>query len=456
MVSAIESLAQDFDGYSSTWEDVDVRKRVPIDEALECVESEVGLEVRAAILTTEHLALGRRYREFVLNHVDESYYRTGDALVGYAIAQCDLVEALRQAYFLRSKYVHQVLELPDELTLPHGHAEVSYVDRQPTLTFQGLARLTRHVIRSFIDQSTELDREIYDYRLERAGVVEMPLAPEYWVANPLGSASESRKRLEGFIVQLAAIETRSEGAQLTDLRPVLLEIERLIPQASKNDLPAMAALHILFNINVPEECRTPNARISQSCADLELRIQEKDEQIRSLEEKHAHARDAMEHYRSAIKEQREQDQRRHETQLQQLQHETLQLQQTLMVRQDELTRLNRDNERLLGEARQQSKLALQSQDAIKQPEGDLGLANMATARAEGAKEMLQEQFTAVRRSNEMLSTEVTELRANAVVLGEELSEANKALETYRSQQANVATRPERPQGESGREGDDSV
>ncbi len=258
MVSAIESLAQDFDGYSSTWEDVDVRKRVPIDEALECVESEVGLEVRAAILTTEHLALGRRYREFVLSHVDESYYRTGDALVGYAIAQCDLVEALRQAYFLRSKYVHQVLELPDELTLPHGHAEVSYVDRQPTLTFQGLARLTRHVIRSFIHQSTKLDREIYDYRLERAGVVVMPLAPEYWVANPLGSASESRKRLEGFIVQLAAIETRSEGAQLTDLRPVLLEIERLIPQASKNDLPAMAALHLLFNISVPEECRTPN------------------------------------------------------------------------------------------------------------------------------------------------------------------------------------------------------
>ncbi|MBJ2290564.1 DNA-binding protein [Pseudomonas sp. MF5691] len=182
---------------------------------------------------------------------------------------------------------------------------------------------------------------------------------------------------------------------------------------------------------------TRNARISQSCADLELRIQEKDEQVRSLEEKHAHARDAMEHYRSAIKEQREQDQRRHETQLQQMQQETLQLQQTLMVRQDELTRLNRDNERLLGEARQQSKLALQSQDAVKQLEGDLGLANMATARAEGAKEMLQEQFTAVRSSNEMLSAEVTELRAKAAALGEELSAANMALETCRSQRPDT-------------------
>lgn len=131
-----------------------------------------------------------------------------------------------------------------------------------------------------------------------------------------------------------------------------------------------------------------NARLSQSCADFELRVQEKEELVRSLEEKHAHARDAMEHYRNAIKEQREQDQRRHETQLQQLQYESLQLQQTLMVRQDEQSRLIRDNERLLGEARQNNKLLHQTQDSLRRLEGDLGIANMAAARAEGAKEML--------------------------------------------------------------------
>ena len=188
---------------------------------------------------------------------------------------------------------------------------------------------------------------------------------------------------------------------------------------------------------------TRNARISQSCADLELRIQEKDEQVRSLEEKHAHSRDALEHYRFAIKDQREQDQRRYETQLQQLQQESLKLQQILMVRQDELTRLNRDNERLLGEARQQSKLALQSQDAIKRLEGDLGVANIATARAEGAKEMLQEQFTGVKRTNEMLSTEVAELRGNVTVLSEELAAAYKALETIRIQQPDTPMNNER-------------
>lgn len=103
------------------------------------------------------------------------------------------------------------------------------------------------------------------------------------------------------------------------------------------------------------------ARALQATQDLQARLEDRDGQIRSLEEKHQHARDALDHYRQASKEQREQDQRRHETQLQQVQMELRQTQQSLMVKQDELTRLHRDNERLLTEAaqlqREQERLA---------------------------------------------------------------------------------------------------
>jgi len=97
--------------------------------------------------------------------------------------------------------------------------------------------------------------------------------------------------------------------------------------------------------------QTLNAGLNQALIDFELRLKDKDEQIRSLEEKHLHARDALEHYRSAIKEQREQEQRRHEGQLQQVQMELRQAQQSALVRQDEITQLHRDNERLLTENR---------------------------------------------------------------------------------------------------------
>jgi chromosome segregation ATPase len=96
---------------------------------------------------------------------------------------------------------------------------------------------------------------------------------------------------------------------------------------------------------------TTNARLQQAHLDLGIRLQDKDGQIRSLEEKHLHARDALEHYRNSIKEQRDQEQRRHEGQLQQVQMELRQAQQAAMVRQEEITQLNRDNERLLSETR---------------------------------------------------------------------------------------------------------
>jgi hypothetical protein len=90
-------------------------------------------------------------------------------------------------------------------------------------------------------------------------------------------------------------------------------------------------------------------RFDVAHADLKERLLENDGHIRSLEEKHAHARDALEHYRQSIKEQRDQDQRRHEQQVQQLQAEIRQLQQDQAVKRDEVTRLNREGAKLVAE-----------------------------------------------------------------------------------------------------------
>lgn len=97
--------------------------------------------------------------------------------------------------------------------------------------------------------------------------------------------------------------------------------------------------------------RNENTRLTQANSDQESRLLDKQAQIHSLEEKHQHARDALEHYRNSIREQREQEQQRHEGQVQQLQMELRQAQQSLSIRQEDITQLNRDNERLLVEAR---------------------------------------------------------------------------------------------------------
>ncbi|MGW8466880.1 DNA-binding protein [Pseudomonas sp. CLCA07] len=168
---------------------------------------------------------------------------------------------------------------------------------------------------------------------------------------------------------------------------------------------------------------TRNARLSQSCADLGVRVHEKDEQIRSLEEKHSHARDALEHYRSAVKDQRDQEQRRHEGQVQQVQVELRQLQQTLMLKQDELTRLNRDNERLLSEARQQSKVVATQEDAALRLTGEITAMKTAVAKAVGAKEAFQEQLGTSRAESKRLEEDLAQASA-------QLAEAQRLSEQY--------------------------
>lgn len=178
---------------------------------------------------------------------------------------------------------------------------------------------------------------------------------------------------------------------------------------------------------------TRNARISQNCLDLELRIREKDEQIQSLEEKHRHARDAIEHYRHAVKEQREQEQRRHESQIQQVQQELSQLQQIQAIKQDELTRLNRDNERLLSEARQHAKAAAVQEDSINRLSGEIGKLKMSAAKTEGAKEMLKEQ--------------IAHLRADAKRQIEKIASANEQAADARRLLEETQAEVQRLQGE---------
>ncbi|TNF83831.1 integrase [Pseudomonas sp. ICMP22404] len=141
---------------------------------------------------------------------------------------------------------------------------------------------------------------------------------------------------------------------------------------------------------------TRNARLSQRCTDLESLVAEKDKHLQSLEEKHVQARGALEHYRGAAKEQRNQDQRRHESQLHEMQVEQRKLRETIAVKQDDLTRLNRDNERLLGEARQQTK-ALHTQEALVQSlNAQIEALRQGEAKTAGLTEHLMEQISALR------------------------------------------------------------
>lgn len=187
--------------------------------------------------------------------------------------------------------------------------------------------------------------------------------------------------------------------------------------------------------------QTRNAGLSQACSDYELRINDKDEQIRSLEEKHLHARDALEHYRNAIKEQREQEQRRHEGQLQQVQAELRQAQQSAMVRQDEITQLHRDNERLLIEHRVTARELTALQEQSRKDQARLLKLTEQVSLIDSERTLLQERLRVAALENQSRQEALGEQQQANKTLELELIKAQASVEALRLAAA-VAAAPE--------------
>jgi len=235
--------------------------------------------------------------------------------------------------------------------------------------------------------------------------------------------------------------------QRKDLETRLHEAEQANTQLQQHyELQSLAlaqeseALHSTRSMLQTEQTR--NAGLNQALADFELRLQDKDEQIRSLEEKHLHARDALEHYRNAVKEQREQEHSRHESQVQQLQMELRQAQQSALVRQDEITQLHRDNERLLTENRGTLRELSSLQEQLKQSNSRQDQLLEQANRVDGERTLLQERLRVALLESQSLKQNVDEQLQINKSLEIELVKAQAELEESERLAAAVATAPD--------------
>jgi chromosome segregation ATPase len=159
-------------------------------------------------------------------------------------------------------------------------------------------------------------------------------------------------------------------------------------------------------------------RLTQQTHDLTERLTEHDGFRRSLEEKLQHAHEALEHYRTASREQREQEARRHEQQVQQLQAELRLANQTLIVKQNEITQLNKDNARLVAEAGAATRRQREEHAHGEQLQSALNRALADHARAEAERDALQTvgrsqaaELTQAREARESLNADLTKLAA---------------------------------------------
>lgn len=169
--------------------------------------------------------------------------------------------------------------------------------------------------------------------------------------------------------------------------------------------------------------------------DLQERLAIEERHRQSLEEKHQHAHQALEHFRQASKEQREQEQRKHEQQVQYFQMELKKINEVLTAKQHEAIHAQQEGVRLLGElSRAQSDLH-QSQETVRKLnplKNELSLAQRRVAEL-GEKLVAQEAATLhIQESNENLKTKVEDLQGKNQQLELDLTAA-KASSTAQEQ-----------------------
>ncbi|MEI7296246.1 hypothetical protein WCQ02_29235 [Paraburkholderia tropica] len=270
-VAAIESLVQKFRGTAPVWEDLDQRKRTPVDEALKDADSDVANAVRSAILSGEHVALGRRFREFTLDHVGDRFFRDEAAKSLCPPGKSDLTIALKNAYDIRSGYIHTLKAIPGLLASPHTLAEVTHIDGSPHLTFEGLARVARSVIHKFIQRAPRSEREEYDYQKDFPNMLRMPWAPSMWIRNEGNLTADSAYTyLNGFLHEVEQQQLNFD-TPISDIRNITEKIDRLLPALAKPEqrLP-LVTLHYWFSHWLTsEEQKSVLERLGTFMGDLE-------------------------------------------------------------------------------------------------------------------------------------------------------------------------------------------
>lgn len=131
-------------------------------------------------------------------------------------------------------------------------------------------------------------------------------------------------------LKVDSIELNKQGVELKDAL-----------QQCENEIDRQDAM--LRELEIKQtEYQQNESRLSQL-------LDEKQTHIDSLEDKYRHSREALEHYRQAVKEQRDQDHRKHEQHVRELQAEIRTLNQTLSIKQTDITQLNKGNSRLISE-----------------------------------------------------------------------------------------------------------
>jgi hypothetical protein len=264
LVYCLESLAQNFDGYSPRWEDYEQNVRVQLDTIFSSIDNNLSENIRNVLLKSANLKSQSRFINYIIQNVDDVFFQDEAYEAKYAIKKLDLRIALINTYNQRSRFVHALETMKKEATMPRMTIGETFQDEEnPFLTYRGLVRLTLHVISNVVKKQPSIEKENYNWHDELPNLVQIKLAESYWLGNTTGFKQEfALSKFEGFISYLTTMIQNKNNTFEFDLTSLLLLYEKLIPTSKMPNKLDMYALYVLYHKFIAEEFALPNHKLT--------------------------------------------------------------------------------------------------------------------------------------------------------------------------------------------------
>ncbi len=257
LVYALEALSETKSTYEPQWQDYDQEVREKLNDELRDIDDPKAERIKSILLQRSHLKLMTRFRSFVLEYLDDSFF-------GHEAAELDAMprsrmdRVLTNLYASRSEFAHSLQKLQNQLKIQHALMSSNYFewDNQPYLTFSGLVRLVHHVLSTYISRQPITTNESYpNWASELPGTIRLKTAPEYWIHNHASFTAEHATRyFNGLILYLTKMHN-STTKGIPDLSLVAKKIETLAPLSAQADRRPMMAIYWIFRFAVGDEQR---------------------------------------------------------------------------------------------------------------------------------------------------------------------------------------------------------
>lgn len=247
MVFSLESLCQEFDKFENEWKDYsgDLRGKInKLNEQYE-ISQEYYIELQNILIEDKDLKIKKRFIEFVKLYLDDDFFKEEAKNIKNPVRKSELDSILENVYSIRSGYVHSLNEFNDiqVLMMQKLDNETMNYDKGKFLTLSGLVRLVHNVLKNFVLQNAELEKEE-----ENPLQIEPPTNnyPKNGICNE-GSfkKEEIRQYFKRFLLHF---EKYSEKDNLNELNEFIINLEDGIKNGIPNGLKSSAfTLYYLCN-----------------------------------------------------------------------------------------------------------------------------------------------------------------------------------------------------------------